>query len=405
MPAKRSPEGVRARHSRTCRSADGGACNCRPSWEAFVYLKHEDRKVRKTFPTRAAAVAWRRDAAHAAQRGRLRVPSAVTVAEAAAELLAGMADGSIPNRKGDRYKPAAVRGYERCLRLRVLPALGHVRLSEVRRADVQDLADRLTGEGLSASTVQNTLDPLRVIFRRAVRRDLVAVDPTEGLELRRKKGRRDRIATPAEAAALLAALADEDRALWATALYAGLRRGELRALRWDDVDLTARTIRVEREWDDVEGELNEAKSEAGTRTVPLAGPLVSLLAAHRLRTGRAGQALVFGATEAEPFTPSTVRRRALRAWGWREAANPEADGPRRVRVAAREGALEPIGLHEARHTCASVLIASGANPKVIQNVMGHATIVMTFDQYGHLMPGGLEDAREAMDAYLAGATG
>jgi hypothetical protein len=63
--------------------------------------------------------------------------------------------------------------------------------------------------------------------------------------------------------------------------------------------------------------------------------------------------------------------------------------------------LEPIGLHEARHTCASTLIASGANPKVIQKVMGHARIQMTFDHYGHLMPGGLEEAAAAPNAYLA----
>ena len=92
--------------------------------------------------------------------------------------------------------------------LRVLPTLGDKRLSHIERADVQDLADTLTGEGLSASTVQNTLDPLRVIYRRAIRRDLVRTDPTEGLELRAPDGKRDRIATPDEAVSLLAALPD-----------------------------------------------------------------------------------------------------------------------------------------------------------------------------------------------------
>src|SRR4051812_43421262 len=80
------------------------------------------------------------------------------------------------------------------------------------------------------------------------------------------------------------------------------------------------------------------------------------------------------------WIPSTVRNRALAAW---KPANDRGDG---------ESPLQPIGLQEARHTCASVLIASGANPKVIQKVMGHATIGMTCDQYGHLMPGGLEEA-------------
>ena len=94
-------------------------------------------------------------------------------------------------------------------------------------------ADRLTGQGLSASTVQNTLNPLRRIFDRAIRRDLVAVDPTERLEFRRPRDR-DGIAPPDEVVRLLAALGDFERALWATAMCAGLRRGELRALRWGD---------------------------------------------------------------------------------------------------------------------------------------------------------------------------
>jgi integrase len=375
-------QGVRARHSRSCGSRDGGRCNCRPSYEAFVFLKREGRKVRKTFPTQAAAKTWRADALNAAAKGRLRPPTMVTVARAAEELLDGMRDGSVPTRSGGVYKPAAVRGYERGLRLRVLPELGHLRLSEVQRGDVQALADRLTGQGLSASTVQNTLDPLRVIYRRAIRRNLVSVDPTEGLELRRPRGRRERIAAPEEAAALLAALPEEDRALWATALYAGLRRGELRALRWADVDLKAKTIRVQRAWDDEEGE-QDGKSEAARRSVPVLAPLARELAAHKLRAGRDGEDLVFGSTPAQPFEPSTVRRRALAAW--------DAAG------------LEPIGLHEARHTCASLFIASGANAKAVQSIMGHATIGMTFDTYGHLMPGGLAEAAAAADAFLARA--
>jgi len=72
-----------------------------------------------------------------------------------------------------------------------------------------------------------------------------------------------------------------------------------------------------------------------------------------------------------PFEPVSVRKRALAAW-------------------EREG-LTPIGLHEARHTCARALIASGVNPKAIRAIMGHANIRMTFDTYGHLMPDGLDE--------------
>lgn len=256
--------GVRQRHGNGCNGK--GRCDC--PWRAEVYSKRDGRKLRKTFPAQAAAKGWRADKLSAANRGKLRVLTTVALREASAELLAGMRDGSIPTRTGARYKPATIRGYDEAMTLRVLPTLGDKRLSHIERADVQDLADTLTGEGLSASTVQNTLDPLRVIYRRAIRRDLVSTDPTEGLELRAPDGKRDRIATPDEAVSLLAALPDSERALWACAFYAGLRRGELRALRWSDVDLPARVIHVQRGWDAVEGE-QDGKSAAADRRVPI----------------------------------------------------------------------------------------------------------------------------------------
>jgi len=78
-------------------------------------------------------------------------------------------DGLIPTGKGTRYKPSALRGYEETLRLHVLPAVGHIRLADVRRADVQAIADGMTAAGLSASTVHNAINPLRTIYRRAIR--------------------------------------------------------------------------------------------------------------------------------------------------------------------------------------------------------------------------------------------
>ena len=88
--------------------------------------------------------------------------------------------------------------------------------------------------------------PLRAIFRRAVSRGELAVNPCDGLEMAAVRGRRDRIAAPEEAEALVATAPDRDRAIWATALYAGLRRGELQALRVGDLDLASGVIKVER---------------------------------------------------------------------------------------------------------------------------------------------------------------
>jgi integrase len=389
--------GVRQRHGNGCNGK--GRCDC--PWRAEVYSKRDDRKLRKTFPTQAAAKAWRADKLAAANKGKLRAPTSVTVRQAAEAFMAGARDGSIPTASGTRYKPATLRGYRVGLDKRLLPTLGGMRLSHVERRDVQELANRLTSEGLSASTVQNTLDPLRVIYRRAIRDEEVTAEPTERLELRRPDGRRERIADAAEAAALIAAIPEGERALWACAFYAGLRRGELRALRWGDVDLPARVIHVSRGWDAIERE-QAVKSAAGNRRVPILEPLAGELAAHKLRTEGSNDALVFGRTAAEPFNPETIRRNALAAWGWQEVPNEEADGPRTIIAKKRDDAQQPITLHEARHTCASLLIAAGVNAKALSVIMGHATIAMTFDVYGKLMPGGLDEAAAAANAYLAG---
>jgi integrase len=190
-------------------------------------------------------------------------------------------------------------------------------------------------------------------------------------------------------------LEEDERALWSTAFYAGLRRGELQALQWADVDLPKRVIHVSRSWDAVAGE-QAPKSAAGVRRVPVIDTLVRELAAHKLRSGRDGADLVFGRTSTRPFPPESLRRRSLAAWeAENERRTSEADDGEPVEL------LVPIMLHEARHTCASWLIAANANALTVKAIMGHESITMTFDTYGHLMPGGLDEAREAGDAFLA----
>lgn len=128
---KRQTTGIRPRHARSCASTTGGECNCRPTWEASVYLRREKRKVRKVFATLAEARSWRHDAGAAAGKGTLRAPSRLTLDQAAEAWLRGARSGAIRNRSGDAYKPSAVRSYEIALRLRVLPDLGANRLGEI----------------------------------------------------------------------------------------------------------------------------------------------------------------------------------------------------------------------------------------------------------------------------------
>lgn len=371
--------GIKRRHSASCPARDCGRCRCSAGWEAAVYSKRDGRKIRKTFAREAEAKSWRADALAALERGTLRAPKPTTIEQAWREWEAGAKAGTIRNRSGDSFKPSALRSYTRHMGLRVLPVLGGARLVDVRRPDVQQLADTLLAEGHNPSTIRTTFLPLRAIYRRAIARGDVAVNPCTGLELPAVRSRRERFASPAEAERLIAAVPASDRPLWATAMYAGLRVGELRALHAESVDLAAGVIHVDRGYDSVEGEIG-LKSGAGRRRVPVAAILRDYLLEHAARVRRSGSQRFFGTTGVSPFDAQKLQRRADGAW--------EAAG------------LDRITPHECRHTFASLMIASGVNAKALQTFLGHSSITMTLDTYGHLMPGSEGEAAGLLDAYL-----
>jgi integrase len=372
--------GVEVRHARSCPAKGWERCSCKPKYRGVVYSKIDKRRIQSPgLATPQAAARWRQDAQVDLRRGVRRAVAPATVRQCAEQWLEGAKEGTIRNRSGRPYKPSALRSYEQALAQHLLPDLGGIKLGELDRNDVQDLADRLHAGGLSGSTVRNAIVPLRAICRRAVARRTIQTNPTTGLELPVVEGRCDRYASPEEAAVLIATVPERDRPLWATAMYAGLPRGELRALRWEDVDLASGVIRVRRSWDRVAGEI-ETKSSAGNRKVPIAAVLRGRLVEHRLDAGGAPRALVFPSNRNRPFDPSTVSARAAKAW--------------------RAQGLAAISLHECRHTFASLMIAAGVNAKALQTFMGHSSITETLDRYGHLMPGSEEEAAGLLDAFL-----
>jgi integrase len=385
--------GIRQRHGNGCKRPASG-CKC--PWQAEVYSARDGKKIRKLFPTKDAAKGWRHDASTAVRKKIMRAPTSITLKQAAAAWLEGARAGLIRTRSGDPYKPGAIRAYEKALRLRVLPELGHRRVSDITRTDLQDIVDNLLGEAVNASTIAGTMLPMRAIYRRAVSRGEVSINPTTGLEIPAARGGRDRIAPPDECTKLLAALPERDRTLWATAMFGGLRRGELMALRIEDVDLGAGVIHVRRGWDVVAGEI--ATKSGKDRRVPIAAILRDYLDEHLLSLGWQ-EGLVFGATATSPFTLTPTDRRAKVAW--------KAENERRVKAAEKVNQspesvelLQPLTLHECRHTFASLMIAAGVNAKALSTYMGHSTISITMDRYGHLMPGNEAEAAGLLDAYL-----
>lgn len=379
---RKSRQGVEVRHQASCRtSRNGQHCNCQPSYRAVVYDARRRRKVQRTFHSHAAAKAWRSEAGGAIREGKLRASRPQTFRAAADAFVSGVEDGSITSRSGTAYKPSTARSYAAAIRLRLLPTFGVHKLADITRRDLQLYVERLRREEVSASRIHNTINPLRAIYRRAVDLGDLAVNPCDGLRLPAEEGKRQRFATPGQAVELLAVLPERQRAVWATAFYTGLRIGELQALDWQHVDLDADLIRVERSWDREAGFI-EVKSGAGRRTIPIPRTLRPYLAARRLVTG--GSGLVFRTVHGTPFHPSNLRRDARRRW-------------------AKAG-LPSINPHECRHTYASFMIAAGVNAKALSTYMGHASINLTMDRYGHLMPGNEAEAAGLLDAYLVRST-
>jgi integrase len=197
-----------------------------------------------------------------------------------------------------------------------------------------------------------------------------------------------------EARAFLAATRDDRLApAWALLLTRGLRRGELCGLRWSEVDLGAKVLRIVSTLVVVDGKAitSEPKTEAGKRSIPIDDSLVALLRRHQMR--QAEEKLASGgAYEAggyvvadelgRPYHPDTISQ-------WFADKVKAAD-------------LRVIRLHDCRHTAASLMLAAGEQVKVVSEMLGHSSVTITLNLYAHVMPGMAEKAGAALSASVLG---
>jgi integrase len=325
-----------------------------------------------TFKDRGEVLSW----LAAAMKGQAAVDEAEaagpTFRELADEWLDGVHTGAIGRRRGKKgtgYSPTTLEGYVRSLRYALLPEFGARPAGEVEDREWQTWVDRLSREGLSRSRIANHLAVARAIYGWASRptRRLVERNPLVGVELPPNDEKpRTRVADAEEAAALIAALPPGDAVPYALAFYAGLRRAEIKRLDWPDVELDGYRLVV-----------HKAKSHAGTgRRPPIAEPLRPILLGEFLRQGRKEVAPV----SAVSVTSGKLAERARRRWA--------------------AAGLEPITLHECRHTYASFLMAAGYTLRELMEFMGHSALQAT-ERYVKLLPPLDEtDPAERLNLYL-----
>jgi integrase len=185
---------------------------------------------------------------------------------------------------------------------------------------------------------------------------------------------------------------DPFEALYVLAITTGLRRGELLGLRWDDVDLERGTLRVGRALVRGGGRhtVGETKTRRGRRQVNLTPRTVSALTAHRKRQ----------LEERMRLSGLYEDHGLIFATGVGTPVNPEKLMKRSFKPLLKRAGLPEIRFHDLRHTCATLLLGRGVHPKIVQELLGHATIAMTLDTYSHYLPSMGDQASGAMGEAL-----
>lgn len=291
------------------------------------------------------------------------------------------------------------------------PLIGTTLLSKLTVPTIREFEDRLRQEGRSTVMARKILTSLGSILADANERGLAMRNPVRDIRSgrkgrdrraeRRQKGRVEvgvEIPAREEIRALVAALDAAWRPLLLTAIFSGMRSSELRGLRWQDVDFRGNVISVNQRAD-ASGVIGPPKSEAGTRKIPVPPLVISALKEHRLKTGNQ-PGLVFGDSDGNPRTHASIVRSGLIPAMIRAGitiTNGEVS-----RSGAPVVAAKYPGLHALRHFYASWCInrredgGLGLPAKMVQERLGHASIVMTMDVYGHLFP--LEDGDDELAA-------
>jgi len=266
------------------------------------------------------------------------------------------------------------------LRRHIFPAFGAEPIGAIQPAHVRAWVSGLTESGLSPSTVGAIYGVLRRVMRTAEIDGLIHRTPCLGISLPRETSHQEmHFLDHAEVARLGAAIDERYRALIFTAAYTGLRWGELAGLRVERVNLLRGTVDVVEAMTETNGHLAIAPTKTGARrTVSLPRFLSEMLGGH-IAAFPTTTGLVFSSAEGQPLRRNFYRRHFKPAV--RNAGLPEA-----------------LRFHDLRHTCAAMLIAQGAHPKEMQERLGHSTIRLTFDRYGHLFPGLDERLRDGLEA-------
>lgn len=283
-------------------------------------------------------------------------------------------------------------GYKTKIRCYIKPAIGDIFLKSLRTEHVQRMINDMNNRGLSPKNIRDTFNNVNAAMKKAVKVRLIPYNPCEAVELPKLKKYRANVYPPEMIQKLLDVAQGTDMYLPIFLLVmVGLRRGELLALRWVDVDFKNNILKVRSNM--VNGEdgcvIKAPKSEAGIRDIYLGKDVMEVLRVakaqyiHNVFTNGAyfqNLNFIIHQEDGSPIKPDSMTRKWSR---FLEANN-----------------LPKIRLHDLRHSNATALIQAGVNPRVVQQRLGHSDVNITLNTYTHVLPEMDMDAAEKLDAII-----
>ncbi len=350
------------------------------------YKDQEGKRVLRTCPTKREAEAFRTEMGYEVSQGtHSRASASIRVAQAGKEWVKqGELDG---------LERATLREYRNHLKHHINPLLGTVKLSDLSVPTVNNFRNRLLEHGCSQAMAKKALGSLGALIATAQDNGRVSRNVVREMTGRRKRGtkrhkKRVEIPTKDEIRSMLNEAEGHWRPLIVTAIFTGFRASELRGLSWEHVDFDNKVIHV-RQRADRWNEIGTPKSEAGTRDVPIPPMVVNTLKEWKLACPEGPLDLVFPNGRGNIENLGNIHRRGFGA----------------LQIACgivKDDGKPKYGIHALRHAAASLFIEQGLTPKRVQVIMGHSSIQMTFDTYGHLFPSPDDDqaAMEQIEARL-----
>lgn len=290
-------------------------------------------------------------------------------------------------------RPSSHARDESYYRNHVGPAFDASPLAAIDHQAIAAFVSEMSGKGKAPATVQKAHQVLSKALRAAVRAGKLRVNPAEHVQLPRVERDEMRFLTPSEAVTLAETIDERYRAFVVVGAYAGLRFGELAALRWSRVDLMHRNLQVAETVVEVRGKhhYGPPKTRAGRRRVPLPRVAVDALTTHQAEHGYDADALVFPAPNGGTIRASLWRRRI-----WQPAT--VAAGLGTLKKVGKSEHYEGLRVHDLRHTAVALWIAAGASPVEVAGRAGHTSVSVVLDRYGHLLPGRPDEVNDALDA-------